>query len=123
MTPRPWSWRKRNCERPQVLEREDYPGKVVAMTNEQRFIASCESVGDAYVRQKLSGGRYSESKTAWANNWLEQVDSGKSDATKAEEKGRRLRESTRADVSLSPALLALIVVALIAVITIYMKFA
>ena len=123
MTPRPWSWRKSNCERTQVLEREDYPGKVVAMTNEQRFIASCESVGDAYVRQKLSGGRYSESKTAWANNWLEQVDSGKSDATRAEEKGRRLPDSAEAKISLKPALLALIVVALLAGITVYIKFA
>ena len=65
------------------------------MTNEQRFIASCESVGEAYVRQKLSGGRYSEPKIAWANSWLEQVESSKSEATKAEEKGRHLARGTQ----------------------------
>ena len=94
----------------------------LAMTNEERFIASCESVGDAYVRQKLSGGRYSESKTAWANNWLEQVDSGISDATKAEERGGRLREPAKAKAYLKPVPLALIFVAILGGIALAVKF-
>ena len=92
------------------------------MTNEQRFIASCESVGDSYVRQKLSGGRYSELKTVWANNWLEQVDSGKSDATKAEERGRLLREPAKARGHLGPVPLALICLALLGGIAVFVKF-
>ena len=67
-----------------------------AMTNEERFIASCETVGEADVRDKLGTGRYSERKIVWANNWLERVESGKSDATKAEEISSRLRSSTNA---------------------------
>jgi hypothetical protein len=63
----------------------------MAMTNEERFIASCESVGEADVRQKLSAGRYGGSKVLWAGDWLEQVESAKSDATKADEKSSRLR--------------------------------
>ena len=64
-----------------------------AMTNEERFIASCERVGEADVRDKLSAGRYSESKTMWASSWLDKVGSGKSDATKAEERSSPLRSS------------------------------
>jgi hypothetical protein len=60
------------------------------MTNEQRFVASCQSVGEADVRQKLGAERYSAQKAIWASNWLEQVESGKSDATKAEESTRGL---------------------------------
>jgi hypothetical protein len=62
----------------------------MTMTNEERFIASCESVGEADVRQKLSANRYGASKAVWANDWLERVESTKSDATKAEEKSSRL---------------------------------
>ena len=65
----------------------------VAMTNEERFIASCEKVGEADVRDKLSAGRYSERKTIWASNWLDKVGSGKSDATKAGERISPLRSS------------------------------
>jgi hypothetical protein len=83
------------------------------MTNEQRFIASCESVGEPYVRQKLGGGRYSATKATWANSWLEQAESGKSEATKAEETSRLLRESSRLSGYLKPALLALLLVLLI----------
>ena len=68
----------------------------VAMTNEERFIASCETVGEADVRDKLGTGRYSERKAVWASTWLEKVESGKSDATKAEETSSRLRSSTNA---------------------------
>jgi hypothetical protein len=68
----------------------------VAMTNEERFIASCETVGEADVRDKLATGRYSERKVVWANTWLDKFESGKSDATKAEESSSRLRSSTKA---------------------------
>ena len=64
-----------------------------AMTNEERFIASCERVGEADVRDKLSAGRYSERKTMWASSWLDKVGSGKSDAAKAEERSSPLRSS------------------------------
>ncbi len=60
------------------------------MTNEQRFVVSCQSMGEADVRQKLGADRYSPQKAIWASNWLEQVESGKSDATKAEESTRSL---------------------------------
>ena len=63
------------------------------MTNEERFIASCEMVGEADVRVKLSAGRYSERKTMWASSWLDKVENGKSDATKAEERSSNLRSS------------------------------
>ncbi len=62
----------------------------MAMTNEERFIASCESVGEADVRQKLNADRYGGSKAVWASNWLEQVESAKSDATKVEERSSRV---------------------------------
>jgi hypothetical protein len=66
----------------------------VAMTNEERFVASCEEVGEADVRNKLSAGRYSERKAVWASTWLENVESGKSDATRAEERSIRPPSST-----------------------------
>jgi hypothetical protein len=62
----------------------------LAMTNEERFIASCEMVSEAEVRDRLSTGRYSERKAEWASSWLEKVESGKSDVTKAEERSRRV---------------------------------
>ena len=68
--------------------------KGVAITNEERFIASCEEVGETDVRDKLSAGRYGERKTMWASSWLEKVQSSKSDATKAEERSSLLRNST-----------------------------
>lgn len=47
-------------------------------------------MGEADVRQKLGADRYSPQKAIWASEWLEQVESGKSDATKAEESTRSL---------------------------------
>jgi hypothetical protein len=61
------------------------------VTNEERFMDSCASVGEADVRQKLNASRFSGQKTVWANDWLEQVESAKSDATKAEERNSSLR--------------------------------
>jgi len=55
------------------------------MTNEERFVASCQSTGEADVRQKLGAARYSAQKAIWASSWLEQFETGKSDATKSEE--------------------------------------
>jgi hypothetical protein len=57
----------------------------VALTNEDRFVVSCEGEGEAGVRHKLGLGRYSGRKAVWASAWLDLVESGKSDATKAEE--------------------------------------
>jgi hypothetical protein len=83
------------------------------MTNEERFIASCETVGEADVRFKLNADRYSERKAVWASSWLEQVESGKSDATKAEEISR-LRSSTNAHPYLIHAISAIFIVLLLA---------
>jgi hypothetical protein len=63
------------------------------MTNEERFIASCESVGETDVRQKLNANGYVGRRAEWASGWLEQVESGKSDATKAEERSSRSRSA------------------------------
>jgi hypothetical protein len=51
--------------------------------------------GDVAVRQKLSGGRYSEQKAVWASGWLERLESGKSDATKAAEKSSALLDAEK----------------------------
>jgi hypothetical protein len=59
------------------------------MTNEERFIGSCNSVGEAEVRARLNADRYSVGKAAWAAAWLDQVEGAKSDATKAEERSSR----------------------------------
>ena len=67
------------------------------MTNEERFIASCESMGEADVRQKLNADRYGGSKAVWASDWLEQVESAKSEATKAEERSSRVRMAAGAN--------------------------
>jgi hypothetical protein len=61
----------------------------MAMTNEERFIASCETAGEANVRQKLGAGRFTERKAAWASGWLDQVENGKSEATKDAERTSR----------------------------------
>jgi hypothetical protein len=61
------------------------------MTNEERFVASCQSTGEADVRQKLGAARYSAQKAIWATNWLEQFETGKSDATKPEESAALLK--------------------------------
>lgn len=83
------------------------------MTNEQRFIASCEGLGEADVRQKLSAGRFSERRAEWASTWLEQVESGKSDATRAEEKSSRLRKSAKTNAYVAPAVAGFVVLLLV----------
>ena len=62
----------------------------VAMTNEERFIVSCESVGEADVRQKLNADRYTGRRAVWASTWLDQVESSKSESTRAEERSSSL---------------------------------
>ena len=84
----------------------------LAMTNEERFIASCEKVSEAEVRDKLSTGRYSERKAEWASNWLEKVESGKSDATKAEERSRRVGNPASARTYFVYAVSAILIVLL-----------
>ena len=86
----------------------------LAMTNEERFIASCETVSEAEIRDKLSTGRYSERKAEWASNWLDKVESGKSDATKAEERSARLGDPARARTYLVYAVSAILIVLLLA---------
>ena len=86
----------------------------MAMTNQERFIASCESVGEADVRQKLNTDRYGGSKARWASDWLEQVESAKSEATKAEEKSSRLRMAAGTDRHLGFAVPAILLVVLLA---------
>ena len=65
----------------------------VAMTNEERFIGSCNSVGEAEVRARLNADRYSAGKAVWAAAWLDQVEGAKSDATRAEERRSRLSQT------------------------------
>jgi hypothetical protein len=84
------------------------------MTNEERFIASCESVGEADVRQKLNADRFSERKAVWAGDWLQQVESAKTDATKAEERSNGLRLDARNDRRSAFRLSALLLVLIIA---------
>ena len=55
------------------------------MTNEERFIVSCESVGEADVRQKLNADRYTGRRAVWASTWLDQVESSKSKSTPSRE--------------------------------------
>ena len=93
----------------------------VAMTNEERFIASCETVGEADVRSKLSADRYSERKAVWASAWLEKMESGKSDATKAEEVSSRLRSSTSGRPHLIYVISAVFIAMLVAGAALYLK--
>lgn len=85
------------------------------MTNEERFIASCEMVGEADVRTKLSAGRYSELKTPWATRWLESVESGKSDFTKEEEASSRLHDLRRTKDRFATLKVVLVIVLLLAI--------
>lgn len=94
----------------------------VALTNEQRFIVSCQNVGEADVRQKLSAGRFSERRAEGASNWLEQVENGKSDATKAEERGSRLAASANPRRYIASAVSVFILVLLIAGAIALLKF-
>jgi hypothetical protein len=84
-----------------------------ALTNEERFVAACQIEGEAGVRQKLNTGRYGEAKTVWAGNWLECVESGKSDATKAQERNTGLLNARkpRKYLAWSLSLLLLVLVA------------
>lgn len=91
------------------------------MTNEERFIASCQGAGEADVRQKLNADRYSGRKAVWASNWLEQVESGKTDATKAEERSSRLPK-TRLSRHFASAASALLLVLLLASLVLFLKF-
>ena len=84
------------------------------MTNEERFIASCESVGEADVRQKLNANRFSGQKALWAGSWLELVESAKSEATKDEERSRGLRVAATNNRSYAFGVSALFVVLLLA---------
>jgi hypothetical protein len=93
----------------------------LAMTNEERFIASCEKVSEAEVRDKLSTGRYSERKAEWASNWLDKVESGKSDATRAEERSSLLSKSASATTYLVYAVCAIVIVLLLAGATVLLK--
>src|SRR5437763_14671490 len=88
--------------------------RTIAMTNEERFIASCQGAGEADVRQKLTAGRYGGSKALWASDWLEQVESAKSDATKAEESSSRVRIAAGTSRQFRLGLAALLLVVLLA---------
>jgi hypothetical protein len=92
------------------------------MTNEERFIVSCESVGEADVRQKLNAERYSGRKAVWASDWLEQVESAKSDATKAEERSSRLGMTARPNRHFAPAVSTLLVVLLLGGVVLFLMF-
>jgi hypothetical protein len=90
------------------------------MTNEERFIASCESVGETEVRQKLNANRYVGRRAQWASGWLEQVENGKSDATKAEERNSPSR-SAGSKPYFAYAVAAVLVVLLLASVPLFLK--
>ena len=92
------------------------------MTNEQRFIASCERVGETDVRQKLNAERYSGRKAVWASDWLEQVDSAKTDATKAEESRSRLRVTAKARRHFTLAIATILLLVLFASVLLFLKY-
>jgi hypothetical protein len=92
----------------------------MAMTNEERFIVSCESMGEADVRQKLNADRYGGSKAVWASDWLEQVESAKSDATKAEETSSRLRIAAGANRHFGFGVSTLLFVTLLAIAALFL---
>ena len=94
----------------------------LAMTNEERFIASCEKVSEADVRDKLSSGRYSERKAEWASIWLEKVESGKSDANKAEEGSSHLPNSARGKMYFIYVVSAILMVLLLTGVTVLLRF-
>ena len=93
----------------------------MAMTNEERFIVSCQSVGEADVRQRLNADRYSGRKAEWASSWLEQMESGKTDATKAEERSSRL-PNPKLSRHFPSAVLALLFALLFAGVVVFLKF-
>lgn len=83
------------------------------MTNEERFVASCTSQGEAYVRANLSAGRFSERKSLWASNWLDQLESCKSDAARVEDRSR-VREAVRPKSYGIPMVMVLLLAVLVA---------
>jgi len=87
------------------------------MTNEERFIVSCEAVGEADVRAKLSANRYSELKVSWASSWLQRIDNDKSDITKAEERSSRLRDLSRTQNRSVTARLAFLIAVMLVALT------
>jgi hypothetical protein len=89
------------------------------MTNEERFIMSCQAVGEADVRAKLSANRYSEVKASWANNWLQRIDDDKSDITRAEERSSRLQDLSRTQNRSVTAKVALLIAALLAALAVF----
>ena len=90
------------------------------MTNEERFIASCVSVGEADVRQKLHANRFSGRKVVWAGDWLELIDSAKTDVTKAEERSSGLRVAARNDRQSAFGLLTILLVVLLAGVALFL---
>ena len=90
------------------------------MTNEERFMAGCQAVGEADVRQKLNAGRYSAVKSTWASSWLEQVDGAKSDAAKSEENNSPLA-NVRPNARFAIAMSAVIVAAVLASIYLFIR--
>jgi hypothetical protein len=91
------------------------------MTNEERFIASCESVGEVDVRQKLNADRYSGQRAVWASSWLEQVESNKTDATKAEERSSLLL-GTKPNSKFASATLAALFVLMLAIVFLLLRY-
>lgn len=93
----------------------------MASTNEERFVGSCQIEGEVDVRQKLAAGRYSENRAVWATRWLETVESGKSDATKAEERSTRGRGPVKSKNSILLWVLALLVAVAAAIVLLQFK--
>ena len=81
-----------------------------AMSNEERFVAACRLEGEAGVRQKLATSRYSEVKAGWASGWLEEVESGKSDATKAQERSAGILNAKKPGRYLAAAAIIIVLV-------------
>ena len=92
------------------------------MTNEERFVASCVSEGEIGVRQKLNAGRYSERRTIWAGNWLADVENGKSDATRAEEKTNLTRMTARPRWPIIRVASALLLIALATCAIVFLRY-
>ena len=93
----------------------------VALSNEERFIASCESMGEADVRQKLNANRYDGRKAAWASDWLERVEIDKSDATRAEEKSSVLGLASKPNRHFASIVLGILFVLLLAGIVLFFQ--
>jgi hypothetical protein len=90
------------------------------MTNEERFIASCQSLGEADVRQKLNAARFSGRRADWASTWLGQLESAKSDDIKAEENTGLL--TARPNRHVAAVVSALVLVSLVAGVAMFLTF-